>query len=65
MEKLKKQSVLVLIALLGIGLFSVSSCKKDDSTTVDKTALTAKLTEANDLYTNAVEGTAAGQCLWF
>ncbi|RLD63898.1 MAG: hypothetical protein DRJ01_02490 [Bacteroidetes bacterium] len=62
MEKLKKQSMLVLIALLGISMFFVSSCNKDDDDdTVNKTALMAKITEANDLYTNAVEGTAAGQ----
>lgn len=62
MKKLKKQSMLVLIALMGISMFFVSSCNKDDDDdTVDKTELTAKLAEANDLYTSSVEGTAAGQ----
>ena len=62
MKKLKKQSMLVLIALLGISMFFVTSCNKDDDNDiVDKAALIVKLTEANELYTNAVEGTAAGQ----
>lgn len=60
---LKKQSMLVLIALFGISLFFFSSCNKDDDDEikVDKTALLTKITEANDLIANSVEGTAAGQ----
>jgi len=62
MKKLKKQSMLVLIALLGISMFFVSSCDDDDDDDiVNKTALMAKITEADNLVANSVEGTAAGQ----
>ena len=62
MKNVKKQSMLVLIAFLGISLFFVTSCNKDDDEIkVDKTALLTKLTEANGVVADAVEGTAAGQ----
>ncbi|MBE9469490.1 MAG: hypothetical protein IMY72_14385 [Bacteroidetes bacterium] len=62
MKKFKKQSMLVLIALFGISMFFVTSCNKDDDDdTVNKTALLSKITEANNLVANSVEGTAAGQ----
>ena len=43
-----KEKILVML-LLVISITFVQSCKKDDPVTVDKAALTAKITEAENL----------------
>lgn len=55
-----KEKILVML-LLVISITFVQSCKKDDPVTVDKAALTAKITEAENLIATTEEGTANGQ----
>jgi hypothetical protein len=53
---------LLAILILIISLAFVQSCSEDDTTEpVDKTALLAKITEANTLISTTEEGTANGQ----
>lgn len=53
----------MMIALIGGSLITFTSCDSDDDddVTVNKTQLTAKIQEAEDLVENSVEGTAEGQ----
>jgi hypothetical protein len=61
MRKPISRTIYFLFAIFIIASVSISSCKKDTTPSVVKTALADSLTAANALLTNAVEGVAAGQ----
>jgi hypothetical protein len=61
MKKQISQTIYLLFAVLIIAGTTFTSCKKDKTTPVVKTALADSLTAANALLTNSVEGVAAGQ----
>ena len=64
MKNVKLFSKLMIIATAIVAV-SFTGCKKDDDDeTVDKTALVAKITQAETLHNAAVEGTAQGQYLY-
>jgi len=64
MKKQIFQTIYLLFAVVIIAGISFSSCKKDTTTPVVKTALADSLAAANTLLTNSVEGVAAGQYQW-
>lgn len=63
MKNVKFFSKLIIIATAIVAV-SFAGCKKDADETVDKTALVAKITQAETLHNAAVEGTAQGQYLY-
>ncbi len=61
MKKQISRTIYLISAVLIIAGISFTSCKKDNTVTVDKSALADSLTVTNALLSNSVEGIAAGQ----
>ncbi|HOI31858.1 MAG: LamG domain-containing protein [Bacteroidales bacterium] len=63
MKKFKPFSMMMIL-MISLVAITIAGCKKDDDdekVTVDKTALQAKITVAETMLNDAVEGTADGQ----